>query len=41
MRSVGDLYDYFAAADDQTAAATLEQAPDPERFEVLDVKTPL
>ena len=38
MRLVGNLYDYFAAADDQTAAAVLEDSPDPGRFDVLDVK---
>jgi hypothetical protein len=38
MRSVGNLYDYFSAADDQTAATTLEHSPDPARFEVLDVR---
>ena len=34
---MGNLYDYFAAADDHSAAMTLEHSPDPERFEVLDV----
>lgn len=36
MRSVGNLYHYFSAADDQTAATALEHSPDPARFEVLD-----
>lgn len=35
---VGNLYDYFAADDDAAAAATLEHSPDPERFDVLDVR---
>lgn len=35
MRSVSNLYDYFAAADDHTAAATLQHSPDPGRFDVL------
>lgn len=32
---MGNLYDYFSAPDDQTAAATLEGSPDPERFDVM------
>jgi hypothetical protein len=32
---MGNLYDYFAAADDRTAAATLNDSPNPERFEVI------
>lgn len=36
MRRMGNLYDYFAVADDHSAVATLEHGPDPERFEVLD-----
>jgi hypothetical protein len=35
---VGNLYDYFAADDDETAAAALELALDPGRSDVLDVK---
>lgn len=35
---VGNLYDYFAADDDATAAATFEHSPNPERFAVLDVR---
>jgi hypothetical protein len=35
---VGNLYDYFAADDDAAAAATLEHSPDPEHFDVLDVR---
>ena len=35
---MGNLYDYFAAADDQTAAATFDDAPDPKVLKVLDVK---
>ena len=35
---VGNLYDYFAADDDVTAAAAFEHSPDPERFAVLDVR---
>jgi len=35
---MGNLYDYFAAQDDETAAGTLEDSPDPNRFEVIDVK---
>lgn len=35
---MGNLYYYFAADDDAAAAATLEHAPDPERFDVLDVR---
>lgn len=34
---MANLYDYFAAEDDQTAAAALDDAPDPERFEVVQV----
>lgn len=34
---MGNLYNYFAAADDDTAAMTLEDSPDPARFDVLDV----
>lgn len=37
LHSMGNLYDYFAAADDHAAAATLEHSPDPRRFAVLDV----
>lgn len=35
---MGNLYDYFAADNDETAAATLEHAPDPSHFDVLDAK---
>jgi hypothetical protein len=34
---MANLYGYFAADDDQTAAATLDDAPDPERFDVVKV----
>jgi len=33
---MSNLYGYFTAEDDATAAATLDDAPDPVRFEVLD-----
>ena len=35
---MGNLYDYFAAENDRTAAATLADSPDPELFELLDAK---
>lgn len=35
---MGNLYDYFAAPDDVTAAPTLADAPDTRQFEVLGVK---
>lgn len=35
---MGNLYDYFAAADDESAAATFDDAPDPKILKVLDVK---
>lgn len=35
---VGNLYDFFAAVDDDAAAETLDNAPDPARYDVLDAK---
>jgi hypothetical protein len=35
LAGVANLYDYFAAPDDQTAAATLDDGPGPERFDVM------
>lgn len=34
---MGNLYEYFAAADDHAATMTLEHSPDPAHFEVLAI----
>jgi len=38
LHRMGNLYDYFAAEDDEATGATLEHAPDPKHFEVVDTK---